>query len=100
MSRVQIGVVFVDSGTIMIGDPCYSVTGDASHHIETWEEFCDKSPFGEQPFDVTEPFGSGLGLSIPTLYGDGSYPVFAELVDGRIGRVTVDFDYDPGEEDE
>ncbi|WP_327292479.1 hypothetical protein [Streptomyces sp. NBC_01198] len=99
--RVQIGSVGVDSGTVFIGDPCYTITGDASHHIKTWSEFCDRTPWGEKPYDVTEPAGPGVGLSIPTFWGDGSWPVHAEIVDGRIARVIVDFDpaYDEDEED-
>lgn len=89
--RVQIGMVSVDSGTVFVGDPCYTITGDASNHIKTWSEWCDKAPFYEKPYDVTEPAGPGLGLSIPTLYGDGGYPVYAELEDGRVARVTIDF---------
>ncbi|MGW0844137.1 hypothetical protein ACWD26_29170 [Streptomyces sp. NPDC002787] len=90
--RVRIGTVHVDSGTVMVGDPCYTATGDASHHIKTWSEFCERSPFGREPYDVTQPAGPGLGLVIPTLYGDGSYPVHGELVGGRVARVIIDFD--------
>ncbi|WP_432006335.1 hypothetical protein [Streptomyces parvus] len=90
--RVKIGTVHVDAGVVMIGDPCYSVTGDASHHIKTWSEFCKKSPYGKEKYDVTEPYGHGLGLVVPTLYGDGSYPVYAELEGDRVARVTIDFD--------
>ncbi|ANT41069.1 hypothetical protein BI024_gp65 [Streptomyces phage Nanodon] len=98
--RVQIGTVDVDSGTIFIGDPCYTATNDASHRIESWSEWCKRSPFGEKQYDVTEPAGSGAGLSIPTLWGDGGYPVYAEIENGRIARVTVDFDptYDDDED--
>lgn len=98
--RVEIGTVYVDAGIIMIGDPCYTATGDASHHIETWSEFCKRTPWGEKPYNVTEPAGHGLGLVVPTLYGDGAYPVYAELEDGRVARVTVDFDPSYDEDDE
>ncbi|MFF8845527.1 hypothetical protein ACF08N_22875 [Streptomyces sp. NPDC015127] len=100
--RVQIGTVYVDSGTVFVGDPCYTATGDASNHIKTWSEWCSRSPFGEKQYDVTEPAGPGLGLSIPTLYGDGAWPVFAELERGRVARVVIDFDpeYDEDDDDE
>ncbi|AWN07355.1 hypothetical protein SEA_NABI_61 [Streptomyces phage Nabi] len=91
-NTVKIGMVSVDSGTVFVGDPCYTVTGDASNHVETWREWCDRSPFGAFPFDVTEPVGPGLGLSIPTYWGDGGYPVYAEIENGRVKRVTIDFD--------
>ncbi|MEX1655549.1 hypothetical protein ABZ960_20605 [Streptomyces pseudovenezuelae] len=97
--RVQIGTVSVDSGTVFVGDPCYTATGDASNHIKTWSEWCDRAPFDEKPYDVTEPAGPGLGLSIPTLYGDGAWPVYAELERRRVARVVIDFDPEYDEED-
>jgi hypothetical protein len=96
--KVKIGHVSVDSGAIFVGDPCYTITSDASHHIKTWSEFCEKSPFGKKDYDVTEPAGPGIGLVVPTMYGDGTYPVYATIKDGRIASVTIDFD--GSEEDE
>ncbi|AFO10930.1 hypothetical protein D854_gp23 [Streptomyces phage R4] len=98
--RVKIGMVDVDSGTVFVGDPCYTITGDASHHIKTWSEWCDKFPWDKKNYDVTEPAGSGIGLSIPTMYGDGSYPVYAEIEEGRVARVTIDFNPEYDEEDD
>lgn len=98
--RVEIGTVYVDAGIVMIGDPCYSVTGDASHHIKTWSEFCDKTFASDLPYGTAEPHGRGLGLVVPTLYGDGSYPVYAELEGGRVARVTIDFAPPYDEEDD
>lgn len=96
--KIKIGEIGVDSGTIFVGDPCYTATNDASHRIKTWEDWCDKAPFDEKPYDVNQPAGDNIGLSIPTLYGDGSYPVYAEIVNGRIASVTIDFD--PQEENQ
>ncbi|MER6231772.1 hypothetical protein ABT169_21910 [Streptomyces sp. NPDC001616] len=98
--RVKIGMVDVDSGTVFVGDPCYTITGDASHHIKTWSEWCDKHPWDGKNYGVVEPAGSGVGLSIPTKYGDGGYPVYAEIEDGRVARVTIDFDPESDEEDD
>ncbi|MFG2923917.1 hypothetical protein ACGFYA_20750 [Streptomyces sp. NPDC048305] len=98
--RVQIGTVSVDSGTVFVGDPCYTATGDASHHIKTWSEWCDKFPWDKENYDVVEPAGPGLGLSIPTLYGDGGYPVYAELEGDRVARVIIDFDPSYDEDDD
>ena len=64
--KIKIGHIFVDSGTIFVGDPCYTATDDASHRIKTWVEWCEKIPFDEKPYDVNEPAGDGSGLSIPT----------------------------------
>ncbi|MEU5403749.1 hypothetical protein ABZ348_31205 [Streptomyces sp. NPDC005963] len=89
--RVEIGTICVDSGTVFVGDPCYTITGDASHHIGTWSEWCSKHPWNGEKYNIVEPAGSSLGLSIPTKYGDGNYPVYAEIEEGRVARVTIDF---------
>ena len=96
--KIQIGSISVDSGTIFVGDPCYTATDDASHRIKTWEDWCDKHPWNNEHYNVIEPAGKGSGLSIPTLYGDGEYPVYAELTDaGRIRSITIDFDGEDSE---
>lgn len=95
--RVKIGSIDVDSGTVFVGDPCYTITDDASHRIKTWREWCAKLSWSGERYNVTEPAGEGIGLSIPTPYGDGAYPVYAELEGGRVARVIIDFD--PSEED-
>jgi hypothetical protein len=92
--KVKIGHINVDSGTVFVGDPCYTATNDASHRIETWAEWCSKAPFDKEQYDVTEPAGRGVGLSIPTFYGDGTYPVYAEIKDGRVASISIDFDED------
>ncbi|MEU9605425.1 hypothetical protein [Streptomyces sp. NPDC048057] len=98
--RVKLGMVDVDSGTVFVGDPCYTITGDAPRHIKTWPEWCSQLRWNGKNYDVVEPVGSGVGLSIPTMYGDGSYPVYAEIVRGRVARVTIDFDPPYDEEDD
>lgn len=80
-----VGGFGVDSGLCWIGDPCYSVTPDAKNHpAKTWEEFCKiiKS-------DNTHVFNQGICVS--TGWGDGVYPVYAKIVNGRVKRVIIDF---------
>jgi len=88
-----IGHVGVDSGTVMIGDPCYTLPDDASQRDETartWEVLCSKTDYSKQ---VQELFGDGMGLIVSSGYGDGYYPVYAERnEEGRILRILVDFD--------
>ena len=94
-----IGKFGVDSGQAMIGDPCY---------LESWKAWDDKA----EPFDnhtqhkgkysylgacnatIENSYGDlGHGSSVvfSTGYGDGVYPVFAEIDDGRIVKIVVDF---------
>jgi len=95
----EIGKIFVDAGLCWVGDPCYTVTPDASHHpAKSWDEFCDK--LDESPTKNYKQWGEGIGVTVQTGYGDGEYPVYAKFNgDGRIMAVMVDFD-DYFDEDE
>lgn len=105
----EIGVVGVDSGQLMICDPCY--LDDANGRIG-WEKNTDPSfGIGRNDFSyrgvcaVTlghkegEPFNgqinyamghSGRAVAFPSGYGDGVYTVEArEDEDGRIVEVRI-----------
>ena len=99
--KKQIGTVFVDSGSVWVGDPCYVIGGDASHAVEDWNAYhknlTDLGFWGNQDASI-EPLGIGVGMHIQTYWGDGEYPVFAEMEDsGRIKSITIDL---YGEDDE
>ena len=98
-----IGHVAVDSGQIMVGDPCY---------LEDWKghEFGDSKPgeysyagactatlsdegYGELNFNGGH---AGAAVAVGTLYGDGTYPVIGTFNSaGRLTSITVDFSVDP-----
>lgn len=100
MSELKyIGSFGVDSGQAMIGDPCY---------IKDFENWDDVVPFedhvkhkgrysylGACEATLTEGYGElglGSGVVFSTGYGDGVYPVYAEInEDGRVARIIVDF---------
>lgn len=91
-----VGTIAVDSGQIMVIDPCYVWSDDFALGAE---------PTGGEYDAVcrvttgTKGFGQiDLGFATGTLYGDGVYPVYAEMVDGRIARLIIEFD--PSDEDE
>ena len=92
MKFVEIGTVDVDSGMVMIGDPCYSLPDDASSRpavARDWMSFCDA--MGSAPH--AEPLGAGVAIVVRPLCGDGRYPVIAEVTSqGSIRRVILDFD--------
>jgi len=89
-----IGHCAVDSGQIMIIDPCYVIKqykdGEAD---KKYTEVCEVTL-------SDKGYGNILGgLATTTLYGDGQYPVYAELNDaGKVVTLTIDFD--PGSDDE
>ncbi|MDD4888407.1 MAG: DUF4241 domain-containing protein [Phycisphaerae bacterium] len=94
----QVGTISVDAGLCWVGDPCYCITPDCDEHpAQTWSEFCNAISDHEQDakqwnFKLGTP---GLGVSVSTGYGDGSYPVFIRRNrDGRVAEVKVVFDED------
>jgi hypothetical protein len=101
-----VGSVWVDAGCVFVGDPCYSITSDADHQVETWSEFSDRlfDKKHEITNDVVAPFKghlsdapeAGLGLVISSGFGDGSYPVYVKYSDEgiwgtRVSAVIIDF---------
>ena len=77
MKWILLGEVGVDSGTLMISDPCYS------HMVTEWVN-------GDGMFDDNQmnyPMGHpGLGVQARTAYGDGTYKVYGLCSDGDTTR--------------
>jgi hypothetical protein len=99
-SLTLIGEFMVDSGQAIIGDPCY---------LEDWKLWdAEKDDFENHANNVGEygylgacnaTLGKGFGqlgnmsaVAFSTGYGDGLYPVYANITeDGRVGMVVIDF---------
>lgn len=86
-----LGKVAVDSGNLMVVDPCYVLpdkkrgfADDNADHRD-YSDFLDAFP-DEGYVPTVEPWGPGMGLCIGTTYGDGVYDVYG--VKNRDGRVT------------
>jgi hypothetical protein len=96
-SRLErVGIIGVDAGLCWVGDPCYCVTPDCSSHpAKTWQEFCDKLAEIEKQGTAqwNFPLGhAGLGVTVQTGWGDGSYPVYVRRSpEGRVIEVVVKF---------
>lgn len=106
MERKLIGKIDVDSGLVWIGDPCYTLHKDEEERNETigrtWEDFCCKmDDYLIKSFSYYENGREGLGICTSTLYGDGTYPVFAEMKKGenRPSRIIIDFDLEESEDE-
>ena len=88
-----IGSVGVDSGQIIITDPCYVYEDD---FVGT-----DEPPTGGK-YDAAcritlqgDLYGQSQdGFVSATAYGDGCYPVYGEFDGDRLVRITIDFDPD------
>lgn len=104
-----IGEFSVDSGQAIIGDPCY---------LDDWQPWnSEEHNFDDHPLHkgeygylgacnatLTKGFGQVGGFSavaFSTGYGDGLYPVYAQITeDGRVGLIVVDFTGEYTEEQE
>lgn len=105
MSEVLIGHVGVDSGQVMIGDPCYLSDWEANDFTGKVDP-ADNGEFsyaGACNASLSEAsagvLGNGLAIAASTAYGDGQYPVYAE-VDGSGRIMALRIDFDPADEDE
>lgn len=79
-----IGEIAVDSGLIHISDPCYLTEGLGA----SWEKFVED--LGTESPTIKE-HGDSTRLTVETHHGDGFYPVFAEMKNGRIRGIFIDF---------
>lgn len=84
LTTVHLGVVGVDTGRVIIGDPGYIANGEP---IEIPE--CS----GDRPCQLDfKPEVPGLAIVLPSGYGDGLYPVHAVVdEEGIVHRVTTTF---------
>lgn len=116
--RFYLGRVGVDSGQVMIGDPCYldKYGKKSSNGFEFVDAEVDaQQASGEYDYSYSGAcaatlsdngagqLGTGSAVSVSSGYGDGVYPVFGTYnEDGRIIKVEVLFDGgdDPTEGDE
>lgn len=100
-----IGEVAVDSGQLMVTDPCYI---DAEWKREPFDVVGEIERTGDTVFNYSydgasratlsggghgelafEKGHTGAGIAFGTAWGDGMYPVYAEKHDDRIVRVYV-----------
>lgn len=108
MKRVKIGVVGVDSGQLMVCDPCYlkeyknneysddKKTKEGEWSYNTVSQLtCSDSGYGQINYKMGH---AGRAVAFRSGYGDGCYPVYAYLNnEGRVMKVEIDMgvdDYD------
>ena len=91
--KIILGKFGVDSGQVLIIDPCYlkdwkdgEVDFNKKKFINDYDEACkitcSKKMGGEH---------SKFGVVSSTGYGDGEYPVEAIIEDGRIKEIKIKF---------
>jgi len=76
----KIGEISVDSGQILVCDPCYLKDWKADRVSDEGVPSADFSYSGACSQTLSEKrcggIGDGLGIAIATAYGDGTYPVY------------------------
>ena len=89
MKTKQIGKVWVDSGTVMVCDPCYLESNGRSSMVnvddDIFAKLADTSAIqvgGER---------SGLAVAVRSGHGDGHYPVYAMMEKSLVLGLFVDF---------
>lgn len=110
---VTMGRVSVDSGHLMLTDPCYVLPKENSaDNKKIWEEFLAKASENEgwnrdkdKPGSPVLKLDDGLVMAFPTGLGDGSYMVTAEIEwvgswGWRTKSVTIHLLDDPDELDD
>jgi hypothetical protein len=107
MTKTLIGRFAVDSGQAMIGDPCYlDDWKNWDRDVNKFEEHANK--VGEYGYlgacnaTLTNGYGElnhGSSVVFNTGWGDGVYPVYADIDDeGTIRSITVNFVNDEDED--
>jgi hypothetical protein len=98
--EILIGHAPVDSGSIVIGDPCYIVDAGI-----TWPEvvdrmFDDKGNYRKGEKETTAINVNGTFMT-STPHGDGQYPVYAEVDErGQVVSIRIELDQDEEDSDE
>jgi hypothetical protein len=92
-SRRFLGIVEVDSGTLVLGDPLYCLPEAARGRPGI-----DYAAVIEAPDEHASYLASKPVLLLGRFGGDGTFPVFGEYEDGELLRVIVEF-VDPPEDE-
>lgn len=84
--RRFLGLVEVDSGTLLLGDPLYCLPS-----VDQGRPGIDYSAIFNAGDVPAAPLAGMPVLLLGRFGGDGTFPVFGEFEDGELVRVTVEF---------
>lgn len=89
-----IGYTTVDSGQLIIVDPCYLgewKDGESDDLTSHYGKACEQTLNKNQGGKVLVSNIAGMGVAVSTGWGDGNFPVTAIYKDGRVKEVRVKF---------
>jgi hypothetical protein len=91
----RLGTVGVDSGQLLVTDPCYIGEGFAADPDDLrFDVPGEYSYSGCCSTTISNNIGGNLGKETGVVFssgfGDGSYPVYAHIVEGRVIGVVID----------
>jgi hypothetical protein len=88
VERRFFGIVDVDSGTLMVGDPGYVLPRHADGKVGVDYQRVIEADLAKTPAVQL----SGLPVVLFADFGgDGTFPVFGEYEDGELMRVVIEF---------
>lgn len=112
MKKIQLGVVGVDSGQLIVVDPCYIDSEWKDEKLEfeadgtvnaknnfSYPAVCQRTLGPQNGEEIKENSGQlnykighpGIAVAFPSGYGDGCYPVYGTFNDeGRCVKVEID----------
>jgi hypothetical protein len=99
----KVGNFGVDAGICWIGDPCYILhPNEIPKELgKNWGDFCNNIDDMKTHKSFNYDMGhEGLGVCLSTGWGDGFYPVYARILNGRVMQIFIDFDETFDEDDE
>jgi|ETNmetMinimDraft_5_1059913.scaffolds.fasta_scaffold10774_8 hypothetical protein len=101
---VKVGHVSVDSGQVIIADPCYIMDGpyddapvhDPKDHKTAGYGHPCKVTLSDKGYGEFPVKGFATAIASGSGYGDGHYPVYGDMdEDGRVVALHIYFDEDP-----
>ena len=98
--RWFVGSCGVDSGQIIVLDPCYIKDQNRLADATRWQDFCD-ARFPDSKYVGEEPaIEMCAGVVTSTYCGDGEYPVYITTQGGSPKKMEIIFTRNTSESDE
>lgn len=99
MNKKLLGYCGVDSGQLLLTDPCYLNGWKNNNYTDDEEKdgnysyngACHLTCSDDMGGQLINKLGIDIAVAFSTGYGDGCYPVYAIYKDNRIQKIEVKF---------